>query len=247
MQSNQQVKALILAGGLGTRLRPITNTLSKCLVPIADRPLLDYWFDRLAETSVREVLINNHHLPDQVREYIAAKNAEGRFNVSEAFEPTLLGSAGTIAANRSFADGTDAIVVIYADNLSDVDLAALIEFHTSHNDPFTMMLFHTQYPEKCGIAALDSEQRIVEFVEKPKQPKSDLANGGVYVLDADAFREISDMNAFDLGFDVLPRFIGRMRGWTWNGYHRDIGTLESLEIARAEAPRVFLKTETPST
>lgn len=244
--SQQQTKALILAGGLGTRLRPITDTSAKCLVPIANRPLLNYWFDRLSDTPVREVLINNHHLPEQVRTYIAAKNAGRRFHVQEAFEPTLLGSAGTIAANRSFADGADTVIVIYADNLSNIDLAAMIAFHASHDDPFTMMLFHTHYPEKCGIATLDAENRIIKFVEKPQKPESDLANGGVYVLDAGAYREIADMNAFDLAFDVLPRIIGHMRGWTWEGYHRDIGTLESLEAARAEAPSVFATPGAPT-
>jgi mannose-1-phosphate guanylyltransferase len=188
---------------------------------------------------VREVLINNHHLPEQVRAFINSCNSRNRFKVSEAYEQTLLGSAGTITANRDFADDTDAVLIIYADNLSNIDLVELLEYHVSHDDPFTMMLFHTPYPSKCGIAALDSDQRVIEFVEKPTHPTSDLANGGVYVVDAQAYRTIADMNVFDLGFDVLPRFIGKMRGWTWNGYHRDIGTLESLELARKEAPGVF--------
>lgn len=217
----------------------MTDSLPKCLVPIAGRPLLDYWFERLEPTAVRNVLINNHHLADQLRAHINAVSARGRFNVREAFEPTLLGSAGTIAANRDLADEASFVLIMYADNLSDVDLAALLTFHLSHDDPFTMMLFHTQYPTKCGIATLGSNRRVVEFTEKPQHPQSDLANGGVYVVDADAYREIADMNAFDLGFDVLPHFVGRMRGWTWNGYHRDIGTLESLEAARREAPRIF--------
>lgn len=234
-------RALILAGGLGTRLRPVTDTVAKCLVEIDGRPLLDYWFDRLEGAGIRDVVINNHHLPDQVRSYIRDRNAGGRFNVREAFEPKLLGSAGTVTANRALADGADSIVVIYADNLSNADLDAMIDFHGSHDDPFTMLLFHTPYPTKCGIAEVDDEQRIVAFTEKPKRPVSDLANGGVYVLDASAYREIADMKAFDIGFEVLPRFVGRMRGWTWNGYHRDIGTLESLEQAQRDAPKVFIR------
>jgi mannose-1-phosphate guanylyltransferase len=115
----------------------------------------------------------------------------------------------------------------------------MLAFHRSHRGPMTMLLFRTQYPEKCGIAQLDRDGVITEFIEKPRQPKSNLANAGVYAVTADAYREIADMNAFDLGFDVLPRFVGRMRGFAWDGYHRDIGTLESLAQAEIDAPRVF--------
>lgn len=229
------VHVLLMAAGLGTRLRPITDTTPKCLVPIAGRPLLDYWFDRFAEAGLSEVLINTHHLPEQVREYIARVNARGAgFRVREAYEPTLLGSAGTVAANPDLAEGADAVLIVYGDNLSGVDLPSLLRFHFAHGDAFTMMLFRTQYPEKCGIAELDDQGRIVSFVEKPKEPKSNLANAGIYALTPEAYREIAAMRAFDLGFDVLPRFVGRMRGWEWGGYHRDIGTPESLRQAEED-------------
>lgn len=233
------VRVLLLAGGLGTRLRPRTETTPKCLIPVAGRPLLDYWFDRFAAAGLRTVRINTHHLPDQVRAYISTKNATGRFSVSETYEPTLLGSAGTIHANRDFADGADDVVIIYADNLSDVDLRTLIAAHRAHDDPVTMMLFRAPRPEKCGIAELDADGRVISFIEKPEHPKSDLANAGLYVVTADAYREMADMRAFDLGFDVLPRFVGRMRGWLWEGYHLDIGTHEALERANDDAKRIF--------
>lgn len=233
------VKALLLAGGLGTRLRPLTDTVPKCLIEIGGRPLLDYWVAALKAAGIREALINTHHLPEPVRAYIAQCNAAGDMALTEAFEPALLGSAGTVHANRGWAEGAEEIVVIYADNLSDVDLAALLEFHHSHTDPMTMALFHTPYPEKCGIAALDDAYRVTEFVEKPKEPRSDLANAGLYVLDAAAWREIADMNVFDFGFDVIPAFVGRMRGFAHTGYHRDIGTPDSLAQARADVGEVF--------
>ena len=98
-----------------------------------------------------------------------------------------------------------------------------------------MLLFHAANPSACGIASMDPAGRIVDFVEKPKQPASDLANAGVYVLTPDAYREIAAMKAFDIGFEVLPRFVGRMRGWIQNGYHRDIGTVGAFEQAKADA------------
>lgn len=232
------VKALLLAGGIGSRLRPLTDAVPKCLVKIAERPLLDYWFDALAAADIREVLINTHHLPEPVRAFSARKEAQG-FHVIETYEPELLGSAGTLAANPDWVDGADNVLIIYADNLSDVDLRALLRFHCSHGDPMTMMLFHAPNPRACGVAELDSTGRVIDFVEKPETPRSDLANAGVYVVTAAAWREMAAMNAFDLGFDVLPRFVGRMRGWVHEGYHRDIGTLAALEAACADAPALF--------
>lgn len=231
-QAPGPTRVLLLAGGLGTRLRPLTDRVPKCLVPIGGRPLLDYWFDLFAEAGLRDVTINNHHLPEQVREYIEAKNASG-FRVREFYEPTLLGSAGTVHATRGYADGAETMLIVYADNLSDLDLREFLRFHHAHPDPFTMMLFRAEFPEKSGIATLDAEGRVVRFVEKPKAPESDLANAGVYALSADAYREIADLKAFDMGFEALPRFVGRMRGFAWPGYHRDVGTPESL--AKAES------------
>lgn len=231
-------KALLLAGGTGSRLRPITDTTPKCLVPIAGRPLLDYWFTALHAAGIRDVLINTHHLRPQVSDYIRDRNQNG-WSVVEAWEPELMGSAGTIRANSEWCHDTDHCLIVYADNLSTLDLGQFLEFHESHQDPFSMMLFRTQTPKSCGIATLDADQRVIDFVEKPEKPTSDLANGGVYAVTADAYREIADMRAFDLGFDVLPRFVGRMRGWEFPGFHLDIGTHENLERAERSAPQLF--------
>jgi D,D-heptose 1,7-bisphosphate phosphatase len=232
-------KALLLAGGLGTRLRPLTEAIPKCLLPIAGRPLLDFWVECLAEAGVAEARINTHAHADRVRTYIEGVNAEGRLRLVESHEPELLGSAGTIAANAELADAAEDVVIIYADNLSDIDLRPLLAFHRRHGDPLTMVLFRTPDPRACGIAERDAAGRIVSFVEKPEHPKSDLANAGLYVVDAAAYREIAAMRAFDVGFDVLPHFVGRMRGWLWGGYHRDIGTHEALERAHRDAAAVF--------
>jgi histidinol-phosphate phosphatase family protein len=230
---------MLLAGGLGTRLRPLTDTLPKCLVPIAGRPLLDFWVDCLAEAGMAEARINTHALADVVRGYIERVNAAGQVRLVESHEPTLLGSAGTVTANADLADGVDQIVIIYADNLSDIDLRPLIAFHRRHGDPLTMVLFRTPFPRACGIVELGEAGRIVSFVEKPERPASDLANAGIYVIDAAAYREIAAMGAFDLSFEVLPRFVGRMRGWVWGGYYLDIGTQQALDQARRDATTIF--------
>jgi D,D-heptose 1,7-bisphosphate phosphatase len=237
--SSGRVKALLLAGGLGTRLRPLTDRVPKCLVEVLDRPLLAFWVDRLAEAGITEARVNTHALAEQVRDFISSVNSEGRLNLVESYEPVLLGSAGTVAANADLAEMAEEIVVVYADNLSDVDLRPLLDFHRSHDDPFTMLLFHAPDPRACGIAQLDAAGRVVSFVEKPSEPATDLANAGLYVIDASAYREIAALEAFDLAFDVLPRFLGRMRGWVWGGYHLDIGTHQALEQAQSDAACIF--------
>ncbi len=233
------VKALLLAGGLGTRLRPITETTPKCLVPVGGRPMLDYWLDTLEAAGVSQALLNTHHLRDPVKTWLDTANQSRKLTITETYEPELLGSAGTVTANRSFADDAEAVVVIYADNLSDIDLVAFVDFHRAHADPMSIALFRTPYPEKCGIATLDAEARVTAFVEKPDHPESDLANAGLYVLSPEAWREIADMGAFDFGFDVIPKFVGRMRGYDHPGYHRDIGTHESLAQAEIDVQRLF--------
>jgi D,D-heptose 1,7-bisphosphate phosphatase len=227
-----RVKALLLADGLGY---PLIATIPRCLLPIAGRPLLDVWLDCLVEAGISEGRISTHSLAETVRIYIEQVNTQGRIHLAESHEPTLLGLAGTVAANGDLADDADQVVIIRADNFSDIDLRPLVAFHRRHGDPLTMVLLQVRDSPARGIAELDGEGRIVSFVEKPEPSGSSLADAGLYVLDASAYREIASMGAFDLGIEVLPRFAGRMRGWVWGGYFGDIGTHEPLERVQREA------------
>ncbi|HKY36119.1 MAG TPA: nucleotidyltransferase family protein [Polyangiaceae bacterium] len=227
-------KALLLAGGRGERLRPITSSTPKCLVPIGGRTLLDYWVAALLDAGVREAVINTHHLADQVRRKLERVNATTSLRLHESYEGELLGSAGTLTHNRQLADGASEILVICADNLSDVRLEELLAFHRAHELSMSMLLFRANRPQACGIASLDATGTIVEFVEKPAQPKSNLANAGIYVMNPDLYREVADYGAFDIGADVLPRLLGRMKGYLHSGYHIDIGTHEALARARTD-------------
>jgi mannose-1-phosphate guanylyltransferase len=227
------VRAVILAAGLGTRLRPLTDRTPKCLVPIAGRPLLSYWLDALVLAGVRDVLINTHTHRDQMTEYISAVNERGGLRIVEAYEPELLGSAGTVSVSLDFVEDADQVIVIYADNLSAVDLRAMLAAHDAHDCPVTMLLFRASDPKSCGIATLDERGVVTAFEEKPEHPASDLANAGIYVVDAEAYREMAAMGAFDLGRDVLPAFVGRMQGWPMDGFHLDVGTPQRYERAQA--------------
>ena len=255
-KDNSHVHVLLTAAGVGARLRPLTDALPKCLIPIASRPLLDYWFDAFEKAGIREVLINTHHLAEQVRAYVDRMNAGGRFHARTTHESALLGSAGTISANKDYIPINSEALVIYSDNLSDIDLSAFLAYHRSHTDPCTMLLFRAQFPEKSGIAELETvgqppqparpelnAGKVLSFIEKPTHPKSNLANAGVYAMTGELWHDIASWNAFDIGFDVLPRLVGRMHGVELAGtigtYHRDIGTHESLALAEANVLRVF--------
>ena len=114
-----------------------------------------------------------------VEAWAAAQTSRTRIQLS--YEETLLGSAGTVAANRDFIGNSRDFYIFYADNLISVDLEALESFHFRHHGILTLGLFHSSQPRQCGIVTLDSEQRVVTFEEKPAQPKSDLANAGVLI------------------------------------------------------------------
>lgn len=227
------MKAFLLGAGVGSRLRPLTDHVPKCLVPVNGEPLLDIWLRLLRQCGVTEVLLNTHHLAPVVRDFVRAR--AGATPVVTLFhEPVLLGSAGTVAANRAFVAGESSFFVIYADNLTDMDLGAMLEFHTNRRSPFTMGLFEAAEPSQCGIAELDQAGRVVEFVEKPAQPKGNLANAGLYLAGPSLFDHIPSKPYTDFGFDVLPGLVGTMYGYRIPGYYSDLGTPERLQRAQAE-------------
>jgi mannose-1-phosphate guanylyltransferase len=225
------MKAFLLAAGLGTRLRPLTDTMPKCLVEIGGQPLLDIWLDALAKVGVDEVLVNTHHLPDQVQSHVAGRVGPPLVRLSH--EHTLLGSAGTLVANRDFIADQDMLLAINADNLTDFDLGRLIEAHRDGAAPATLSVFRASNPTQCGIVEVASG-RMVGFVEKPEDPPGDLANAGMYALHPSVIDEIQGAPPRDIGFDLLPRLVGRAAVVELGDYFRDIGTMTALETARRD-------------
>lgn len=230
------MKAFLLAAGFGTRLRPLTDTIPKCLIPIQGKPLMKWWLELFAEHGVTEVLVNTHYLAQPVRDFIVEWNARsGLPQVMEYFEETLLGSGGTVAANRSFVGDDENFLICYADNLTNVNLTAFQKFHQTHDGILSMALFYTNLPQQCGIATLDEQRRIVEFEEKPAQPQSNLANAGLYIARRGIFDYLPENGRqLDFGKDVLPALVRKMYGWQTEGYLLDIGTLENYEKANKE-------------
>src|SRR5215475_4486730 len=226
------MKAFLLAGGLGTRLRPITDTTPKCLVEVGGRPLLDIWLDAFAKAGVQDVLVNTHHLADLVAAHVAERIMPPAVRLSQ--EQVLLGSAGTLLANRDFVADDDMFLVVNADNLTDFDLGVLIDAHRADPTIATLTVFRASRPSECGIVEV-ADGRIVGFAEKPAAPPGDLANAGMYAFHPSVLDEIPERLPRDIGFDLLPRLVGRARALTLDdAYFLDIGTLAALEKARGD-------------
>lgn len=236
------MRALLLAAGFGKRLRPLTRRVPKCLVPIDGKPLLGYWLSLLFDGGVEHVLVNLHWLADEVRAYV--ESSPYAFRVTTVYEDELLGTGGTILKNRSFFN-EDPFMVIHADNLSLFDASSFMERHVNRpsETEITMMTFTATEPSSCGIVEIDSRGIVQSFHEKVANPPGNLANAAVYIVEPSviAFLSSLEKEVIDFSNDVLPHYLGRMNTFHNRVYHRDIGTLDSLETAEKEYLAVVAK------
>lgn len=242
------MKALLLCAGLGTRLKPLTDYIPKCLVPIHGIPLLDIWCHQLISAGVSEILVNIHHHSSQVKTHIEESPYRESITLVEETS-SLLGTGGTIRSNREFFAGESALV-IHADNVSFADLPSFIEFHQKR-DPASVasiMCFHTDVPEQCGIVELTKDGIVKAFHEKVSNPPGTLANGAVYIFEPTVIDEICTMEQefIDLSTEVIPTLVGRCRAWENTVYHRDIGRIDALFAAQKELFQQHLDQRLPS-
>lgn len=231
------MKAFLLAAGLGTRLRPLTDNIPKCLVPICGKPLLGWWLELFEQHGIDNILINLHHLGEKVEEYV--ENYNGSIKIQLFWEKDLLGSGGTLIANKGFVKNEKDFLITYADNLTNYNLTNLINFHRSSNKLLSMALFETDKPKEKGIVELDTDQTIISFIEKPVNPKSNLANAGIYVANPEALDLLPRNKNPDIGFDLLPKLVGKMSGWKSPDYLKDIGTIKHLNEAQIEWQQII--------
>jgi mannose-1-phosphate guanylyltransferase len=229
------MRALLLAAGIGSRLRPLTDTTPKCLVPVHDRPLLDYWLDLVFEGGIERALLNTHWLADQVRAHVAQSRWRQRIDL--VHEDELLGTGGTVLANRDWFGG-EPFLVAHADNLTDFDVAGLIKAHRDRPSGciMTMLGFRTDDPSSCGILQLDPQNRVIAFHEKVANPPGNLANGAVYIFEPEVIDDVARLGkpVVDLSTEIIPNYLGRILCVETDGYHRDIGNPESLRRAHSE-------------
>ena len=228
------MKAFLLAAGHGTRLRPITNTIPKCLVPIRGVPLLSIWLELCRKFGINEVLINVHAHAALVRDFLK-ENANGiRAQVVE--EEELLGSAGTLRHNRGWIAAEELFWVFYADVLCQPDLGEMLELHLRRRPTATLGVYEVPDPSRCGIVSADADGIIQQFVEKPSVPIGNLAFAWVMIAAPEMIEMIPPNGPADIGFHVLPRLIGRMQAFRISSYVIDIGTMENYQTAQRTWP-----------
>lgn len=226
------MKAFLLAAGVGSRLRPLTDAIPKCLVPIRGAPLLEIWLRWCAIYGIDQVLVNTHAHSERVREFVDAYR--GPVRITLAHEPELLGSAGTLHANRSFVAGEQEFAVLYADVLTNCRFDRLLEFHRARHAPVTLGTYRVSNPTQCGIISTDASGKITEFVEKPNNPKSDTAFSGILIGGPALLAHVPERVPADIGLDVLPQLVGDMFAFPIADYVLDIGTMAKYEQAQRE-------------
>jgi len=225
--------AVILSAGLGTRLRPLTDTCPKPMVPVAGVPLLERTVRHLAAHGVTDICINLHHLPEVVLTHFGDGEAFGA-RLHFTVENELLGTAGALNAFRQYLTGP--FLVWYGDVLSEFDVTAFTRYHAEKGGLATVGLYRVDNPTQCGLVDLDDASRITRFVEKPPVAFTDLANAGVYACEPQVLDFIPPAGFSDFGKDVFPAMLAAgapMYGYAIGDCLIDIGSPEKL--ARADA------------
>lgn len=227
------MKAFLLAAGHGTRLRPHTDSLPKCLLPIRGVPMLEIWLSLCRRNGISDVLVNTHAHSAAVVEFLSKWRDGIRVRVVE--EPELFGSAGTLRANREWVEGDDKFWVFYADVLTCADLGAMLRFHSSASAA-SIGVYAVPDPQRCGIVELDRNLLVTSFEEKPAQPRGNLAFAGIMVATRRLLDAIPEKRGADIACDVLPRLVGKTQAYYISDYLLDIGTLENYELAQQTWP-----------
>ncbi len=230
------MKALLLAAGHGTRMSPLTDHVPKCLLPIRGVPILRIWLDLCRRNGIDEILINIHAHADLVREFLKRNESGVKVCVSE--EKVLLGSAGTLLANRDWFGMDSAFWIFYSDVLTTAKLADIFSLHEHRSQIATLGVYDVPEPKRCGIVTVDGENIVREFVEKPQEPSGCLAFSGIMVGSPELFDFLPAETPADIGFHVLPKLVGRMAACRISDYLVDIGTPENYQLAQVNWPGI---------
>ncbi len=228
------MRAVIMAGGSGSRLRPLTCDLPKPMVPVLNRPVMDYTVDLLKKHGIQEIAVTLAYLPRVVKDYFEDGTD---FGVSFQYfvEDAPLGTAGSVKNAAGFLPET--FVVISGDALTDLDISDAVAFHKERGSLATLVLHRQQIPLEYGVVITDKENRITRFLEKPSWGEvfSDTVNTGIYILEPEVLDYVSPGKQFDFSKDVFPKLLEDnkpMYGYVADCYWCDIGDLRSYRQAQ---------------
>ena len=232
------MRVLILAAGFGTRLRPITDTIPKCLVKIGEKPMLRHWLEKLDNCKVAptEVFVNLHYKKELVQNFI--KTQEFKFPIIPIVEEQLFGTGGTLFNLIKHRDDED-LLVIHCDNYFDGELISFVN-HSLEKTNFkgfdmSILAFRTDEPENCGTIRIKDDGEVIEFQEKVNNPKTNLANGAIYYFSSEYLKTLKrEFNVLhDIAKDLLETKHGKIFVYETESYFCDIGTIERLEKTRS--------------
>jgi mannose-1-phosphate guanylyltransferase len=228
------MKAVVLVGGEGTRLRPLTETIPKPLIPLVDRPFLEHVLDHLARYRVEEVLLSSPYLEEVFAAFLPGPAAGPR--VTWITEPTPLGTGGAVANAARRLD--EAFLVLNGDILTDLDLSALVARHRETAAVATITLSRVDDARPYGLVTVDGTGRVREFREKPERAVAGLVNAGTYVLEPGALEGIEPGRAVSIEREVFPHLIASgptVQGFVSDSYWIDVGTPQKYLQATFDA------------
>jgi len=229
------LKALILAGGIGTRLRPLTCTRPKTLFPVANTPLLDWTLKNLAKNKVRETILAVNYMADAFIQRYGKKAYGMKILYSKDIPPTAktpqpfqkLGTGGPVKRAERLIGHKEPFFVLNGDILTNINYAKLMEKHKKSGATATIALYEVEDPSRYGVVELTNENRIVRFVEKPAREKapSNLVNAGIYVLNPEIFNYIEEGRPVSIEREIFPKLAAekKLYGYKFQGYWTDIG------------------------
>ena len=223
------MKAILLAGGFGTRLRPLTLNTPKPIVPIFDRPFLYYQIDLLKQLpEIDEVILSLNYQPDKVEARVG-DGTEAGIRVRYLVEPSPRGTGGAVKFAEPHLDGT--VIVFNGDVLTQIDLAALLERHRSRGARATIVLTPVDNPAAYGLVETDANDNVCRFLEKPSPHEitCDTINAGIYVLEPDTFDRIPPDTKYSIERRYFPSLVERREtfvAYVDRGYWLDIGSPE---------------------
>ena len=242
------VKAVIMAGGSGTRLRPLTSVRPKPMVPIINKPILEHTVNLLKKHNITKVTMSLYYLPENVQNYFG-DGSDWNMNISYSVEENPLGTAGGV--RLAAGDTKSTIIVLSGDGIIDFDLTKILEFHRARKSLFTIVLKRVNKPIEYGVVVTDKDGRIGKFIEKPSWSEvfSDTVNTGIYVIDPKIIRKYVPENTnYDFSLDVFPALQRDgipIYGYTDPGYWCDIGNFDVYRQATMDLLNGLVKLDMP--
>jgi len=222
------MRAVIMAGGKGTRLRPLTCHTPKPLIPLVEKPVMEYIIEWLKRFNITNIVVTIQYLGERIKEYFGDGSKWG-VNITYFEEEKPLGTAGSVKNAENYLD--DTFIVVSGDILADIDLYEAIEFHQNNQAKSTVIMTQKQIPLEYGGIVVSGDGKIKRFVEKPKWDEvySDFVNTGIYILEPSILQYIPKNEYYDFGLHVFPKLLEKgigLLGYCSNGYWTDIGTVQ---------------------